>query len=88
METLRVQVEKKKSDLVRRKAMEIYGHSKGSISKAANAAFDKWLDSVEGKRGTIKIRAEEITGIASHLKGSSLAAQKKALKAFAASAVD
>ncbi len=82
METLRVQVEKKKSDLVRRKAMEIYGHSKGSISKAVNDALDKWLFSVEGKNRTVKIQASELTGMLSHLKGTSLSIQKKAVEEF------
>lgn len=78
METLRVQLEKKKSEQVRKKAMEIYGHSKGSISKAVNTALDKWLFTLEGKKGTI--RAEQLTGIASDLKYSSISAQKKAVK--------
>lgn len=82
METLRVQVDKKKGELVRKKAMEIYGHSKGSISKAANAALDKWLFTVEGKKGKLKIEPKELTGILSDLKGSSLSLQKKAVKAF------
>ncbi|MBI4044530.1 MAG: hypothetical protein HY392_02380 [Candidatus Diapherotrites archaeon] len=78
METLRVQVDEKKARLVRKKAMEAYGHSKGSISKAVNVALDKWIYSVEGK--TKRISARELTGIASDLKDSSLAAQKKALR--------
>jgi len=74
METLKVQLDEKKSKRVRKKAMEIYGHSKGSISKAVNAALDKWLASIEGKKG--KIRAESLTGMVSDLKYSSLSAQK------------
>ncbi len=82
METLRVQVERRKSQLVRRKAMEIYGHSKGSISKAVNAALDKWLLTIEGKKGAVKMQASELTGMLSHLKGNSLIIQKKAVKEF------
>ena len=82
METLRVQVDSKKGTLVRKKAMELYGHSKGSISKSVNVALDKWLFTVEGKKGKIKIEPKELTGMVSHLKDSSLSAQKKAVAWF------
>ena len=82
VETLRVQVDEKKARMVRKKAMEIFGHSKGSISKAGNVALDKWLLSVEGKKGKITIEPKELTGMLSDLKDSSLQAQKKALKWF------
>ena len=81
METLRVQLEEKKAKLVRKKAMEVYGHSKGSISKAIDSALNSWLNKVSVKKG--KIKAEELTGIVSDLKDSSIKAQQKAVKLMA-----
>ncbi len=43
METIKVQIDEKKAQEVRRVAMELYGHKKGSISNAINAALDEWL---------------------------------------------
>ncbi len=80
METLKVQLEKKKASYFRQKAMGFYGYSKGSISKAMNTAIDDWLSKVEAKNGLLSAR--DLMGVASDLKGSSLGAQKKAVKWF------
>ncbi len=51
METLRAQVEKEKARKVRARAMRIYGHSKGSNSKAMNKALDDWPGKVDANKG-------------------------------------
>ncbi len=78
METLKVQMEDPEAKKFREKAMKIYGHSKGSISKAMNSAIRTWLDKTEGKRGRLK--AKEIRGLLAGLKDSSLMAQRKSAK--------
>lgn len=81
METLKTQIRENKAKLFREIAMERYGHSKGSISKALNEAIDIWLEKLEGKKRTIKAR--ELTGIASSSKDSSHQAHKKAVRLMA-----
>lgn len=75
VETLRVQVEKEKARKVREHAMRVYGHSKGSISKAVNKALDDWLWKFDAKRR--KLTVDDIAGIASKIKMSSREAQKE-----------
>lgn len=78
METLRVQLEKEKAKKVREQAMKIYGHSKGSISKAINRALDDWIEKTDAKRK--KLTVDSIFGIACGAKiTSSVKAQKDAV---------
>ena len=78
METLRVQLDAEKARKVREQAMKIYGHSKGSISKAVNRALDEWLTKTDTKKK--KLTVDSIFGIASKAKiTSSVQAQKDAV---------
>lgn len=78
METLRVQVESEKAKRVREQAMKIYGHSKGSISKAINKALDDWMEKTDAKKR--KLTVDDIVGIASKIKGSSVKVQKEGVR--------
>ena len=79
MQVLKAQVKKSKAEEFKKTAMDNYGYSKGTISKALNEAIAEWIK----KRNTKKsVKASELTGIASELKDSSLKAQKKATKIF------
>ncbi len=81
METLRAQVDERKAKAVREMAMKLYGHSKGSISKAMNRALDDWLGKVDAKRSRLTV--DSIFGIASKAKiTSSVKAQKDAVAAM------
>jgi len=77
MQTLRFQVKEKKAQLFREKAMQKYGHGKGSISKALDDAINTWLDKYGAKESAI--RPSDLTGSLSS-KDSALEAQKKAVK--------
>ncbi|GEM_PF-6589425 len=75
METLRVQLEAEKARKVREQAMKIYGHSKGSISKAMNRALDDWLAKTDAKKK--KLTVDSIFGIASKVKIASVSKARK-----------
>ncbi len=71
-------MEEHKAKRVREMAMKLYGHSKGSISKAVNNALDEWLKKADTKKK--KLTVDHIFGIAKGAKiTSSVQAQKDAV---------
>ncbi|MEW6295626.1 MAG: hypothetical protein AB1467_05030 [Candidatus Diapherotrites archaeon] len=81
METLKVQLDRKKAELFRMNAMKTYGYSKGAISRALNDAIDKWLERLQFK-GTKKrkYKVDELVGLIKDIKMDSVEAQHEALK--------
>ena len=77
METLRLQIDKEKAKIFREQAMRMYGHSKGSISKALNKAVDDWLQKTDAKKR--KITAGDLLGIASDIRGPTAKIRKEAV---------
>ena len=47
MESLKVQIDEKLAKKFREVAMKIFGYSKGSLSKAAEASIRNWIDGIE-----------------------------------------
>lgn len=47
MESLKVQIDERLAKKFREIAMKIFGYSKGSLSKAAEASIRNWIDGVE-----------------------------------------
>ncbi len=76
METLRVQLKPEKADLVRKVAMDQFGYSKGSISKAVNEALDKWLG--QKKLAPKKVNWSKLRGALSDVKMTSVELQHAA----------
>lgn len=75
---MRTQLEEEKARKVRETAMKVYGYSKGSISKAINAALDDWLHTVEAKKE--KPDWNKLIGIAADLNIDSVKAQHLAVE--------
>ncbi len=76
MQTLRVQVKPEKAELVRKAAMDAFGYSKGSISKAVNAALDEWL--MKRKKTMKAPDWGKLQGALSHVKMTSVELQHSA----------
>ena len=76
IQTLRAQVKSEKAELVRKAAMDTFGYSKGSISKAVNVALDEWLQ--KRKRPTKAPNWKKIQGALSHVKMTSVELQHAA----------
>ena len=73
MQTVKVQMEKGKAHIFRELAMKTYGHSKGALSKAANAAIDLWLMRIEIPKK--KMTAYDLIGTGPKSKMSSVEVQ-------------
>ena len=67
--------------------MEVFGHKRGSLKKAARQAFKKWEREVEKKEFSEEI-LEDWKGKLSHVDETSLEAEKKAFEARAENALD
>lgn len=87
MGTIKVSVAEDIEERFRENAMEIFGHRKGSLSKAAEQALEIWNQRV-GKKDFSEEILEEWDGMLSHLDETSLEAEDSAIQARADNAFD
>ena len=74
-ETLRVQMNPEKAELVRKTAMDKFGYTKGAISQAVNEALDEWLNQKSKRK---KPDWGKLRGVLSDVKMSSVELQHRA----------
>ncbi|MDP2974003.1 MAG: hypothetical protein Q8N60_03045 [Candidatus Diapherotrites archaeon] len=75
MHTLKIQLEERKAGRFREIAMQTFGYSKGSLSKAADAAIDDWTRRIEINKGGADI--EKMDGLLKGIRFSSVELQHK-----------
>ena len=78
VETLKVQLSKEKAQQVREVAMKQFGYSKGSISKASNAALDDWVQKQERSKKQPKPNWKSVRGALREIKMGSVELQHAA----------
>ena len=78
METIRAQVTEEKAKQYRKVAMQIFGYSKGSISKAVEKAMDELVKKFEVKQREEKPDWSKLKGILKHVNMTSVELQHKA----------
>lgn len=79
METLRFQTSGETARRIRKMAMETYGHSKGSISKAMNKAAEDWTRKFETKTHK-PILLHKLRGLFAKTGDSAMEAEEKAVR--------
>ena len=78
MESLKIQIDEKLAKRFREVAMKVFGYSKGSISKAAEASIRNWIDAIEEiERQGIEDPVDAIDGLLSDVKLESVELQHK-----------
>ena len=78
MDSLKIQINEKLAKRFREVAMRVFGYSKGSISKAAEASIRNWIDAIEEiERQEIENPVDAIDGLLSDVKLESVELQHK-----------
>ncbi|MHA1840316.1 MAG: hypothetical protein ACTSYO_10265 [Candidatus Ranarchaeia archaeon] len=91
MSSLKVYIDDKIAKAFRKTAMQIFGYGKGSLSKAAEAAFKEWIREHSTKTQDLEIPEHPIDAIANQLKDipqSSVTLQHKVKQIRASQALD
>ena len=69
MSAIKVLVDEEVAEEFRRTAMKVFGYRKGSLSKAAQEAFQKWVQGYAAMVRDVQIPEEPIEAIAGQLEG-------------------
>jgi hypothetical protein len=72
MKGIKVYIDPKIEEEFRKTAMKIFGYGKGSLSKAAEQAFKKWIQEYSSNLETISIPEDPINEIRGQLEGITL----------------
>jgi hypothetical protein len=72
MKGIKVYIDPKIEEEFRKTAMKIFGYGKGSLSKAAEQAFKKWIQEYSNNLETINIPEDPINEIRGQLEGITL----------------
>ncbi|MHA1966978.1 MAG: hypothetical protein ACW964_04165 [Candidatus Hodarchaeales archaeon] len=72
MKGIKVYIDPKVEEEFRKTAMKIFGYGKGSLSKAAEQAFKKWIQEYSSNLETINIPEDPIYEIRGQLEGITL----------------
>jgi hypothetical protein len=72
MKGIKVYIDPKIEEEFRKTAMKIFGYGKGSLSKAAEQAFKKWIQEYSSDLETISIPEDPIHEIRGQLEGITL----------------
>ncbi|MCD6513741.1 MAG: hypothetical protein J7L07_02350 [Candidatus Odinarchaeota archaeon] len=88
MASLKIQIDEKLAKRFREVAMKMFGYSKGSISKAAEASIRNWIDAIEEiLQHDVENPVDAIDGLLKDIKVDSVTLQHK-LKDFWLEEVD
>lgn len=78
MASIKIQIDNELAKRFRKLAMEIFGYSKGALSKAAEASIRNWVDAVEEElKHDIKDPVNAIDGLLKNIKIDSITLQHK-----------
>ena len=91
MSAIKVYIDDKIAKQFRRTAMQVFGYGKGSLSKAAEEAFKKWVQEYAAQIQDLDIPGNPIEAISKQLKNiklSSVDLQHKAKELRALQAID
>ena len=82
MKSLRIQLDEGTEQEFREKAMQLYGYSKGALSKAAEVALEDWANKIEipSLKQKGKEPVDAIEGLMSSINKDSLELQHATLK--------
>ncbi len=69
MRGIKVYIDENIEEEFRKTAMKVFGYGKGSLSKAAEHAFKKWIQAYSGKIEDLKIPTDPIKEIQGQLDG-------------------
>ncbi|MHA2239743.1 MAG: hypothetical protein ACXACP_12885 [Candidatus Hodarchaeales archaeon] len=72
MKGIKVYIDPKVEEEFRKTAMKIFGYGKGSLSKAAEQAFKKWIQEYSSNLETINTPEDPIYEIRGQLEGITL----------------
>ncbi len=72
MKGIKVYIDPKIEDEFRKTAMKVFGYGKGSLSKAAETAFKKWVQEYSDKFEDMKVPDDPINEIKGQLEGITL----------------
>jgi len=72
MKGIKVYIDPKIEEEFRKTAMKIFGYGKGSLSKAAEQAFKKWIQEYSSNLEIISIPEDPINEIRGQLEGITL----------------
>jgi len=72
--TIKVSVPDEKEEKFRKAAMDVFGHKRGSISKAAEKAMEEWADKM------VDENLSRSKGLGSFLRGKLVGADKSAVE--------
>ena len=87
MGTIKVSIPDDEEEKFRKAAMEIFGHKRGSLTKAARKAFGEWSEKVQTEGFSEQV-LERMQGQLSHVDETSVEVQEKALEERARNAFD
>lgn len=87
MGVIKVNIPDDEEEEFRKAAMDIFGHKKGSLSKAARKALNEWREKVQTEGFSEEI-LERMHGQLSHVDETSVEAQEKAIEERAKNAFD
>jgi isocitrate dehydrogenase len=91
MSSIKVYIDDQVAQAFRRTAMQVFGYGKGSLSKAAEEAFRKWVQEYAAQIQNVTIPSNPIEAIANQLQNvssSSVDLQHKAKELRAFQAID
>ena len=78
MKSLKIQINEELAKRFREVAMKVFGYSKGSISKVAEASIKNWIDSIEEiEKHEIENPVDTIDGLLSDVELDSVELQHK-----------
>ena len=69
MKGIKVYINPKIEEEFRKTAMKVFGYGKGSLSKAAETAFKKWIQEYSSNYDNLKIPEDPIDEIRGQLEG-------------------
>ena len=72
MKGIKVYIDPKSEEEFRKTAMKVFGYGKGSLSKAAEVAFKKWIQEYSSNLENLRIPEDPINEIRGQLEGITL----------------